>query len=159
MINARCASFDRFLRGDDPSRVWVPCPTGGNPRYDGFCTRCFLYQFPNDPRATRIRQHSREMRWIAALLAHDDEDRELAASFGAPTPEVPRAARTWRHDRCLIVDPSAESCECTAQRRIDLWTEVNGTIVAVEIDEQQPGLHITRDVSTFRVKTGSRSPL
>lgn len=78
-------SLTMFKRGDT-SRAWVPCPTQCNPHYDGFCARCFAYQFPTDPRAGRIRQNSHELRWINALLSAE----RIATDVSTGTP------RQWR---------------------------------------------------------------
>jgi hypothetical protein len=45
------------------------------------------------------------------------------------------AEYTWTWDKPLYVDFHG-GC-CATKRRIDLWTVVDGTLVAIEIDERQ----------------------
>ena len=83
-----------------------------------YCTRCFAHVFKDDPRTVNIRQKSKEIKWVSALLQ--------SSALGG---------HKWRWDKPFYVD-FLGGC-CPTKRRIDLWTVVDGTIFAIEIDENQ----------------------
>lgn len=91
-----------------------PVEQRGTPKYDGFCTICFPIAFPSDPRAFTIKKNSDEL-IVRDFLAMNFPD----LGFFHDTP-------LWTHN-----------CECTHRRRIDLRTIIEGTMLAVEIDEHQ----------------------
>lgn len=94
------------------------CATLGNPKYDGYCTHCFGNVFPDDPRTALIRRNSKEIKWVNALLT-------------SPILE----GQEWKWDKTFHVDFFG-GC-CSTKRRIDLWTLIDDTIFAIEIDENQ----------------------
>lgn len=94
------------------------CSTIGNPRYDRYCTHCFANLFPNDPRTSSIRSKSKEVAWVNAILQ---------------LPVISEHRWTW--DKPIFVTYDGGCCE--SKRRIDLWALIEGTIVAIEIDEGQ----------------------
>lgn len=94
------------------------CGTIGNPRYEMYCTHCFANLFPDDPRTAGIRTKSKETTWVNALL-----QTEAAAGHA------------WTWDKPLYVTYGGGCCD--SKRRIDLWTLVGNTVVAIEIDEYQ----------------------
>jgi hypothetical protein len=96
----------------------VMCGNGFNRRYNGYCSHCFRNLFPGDPRVKQMRTKSKEIKWVNALL---------------DSPEL--SGYEWRWDKPLYVDFFG-GC-CATRRRIDLWTLVGHTIVAIEIDENQ----------------------
>lgn len=91
-----------------------PLEQRGTAKYDGFCTTCFPIAFPTDPRTFTIKKNSDE------LIVRDF----LSINF----PELGFVHDTplWTHN-----------CDCTHRRRIDLRTIINGTMLAIEIDEHQ----------------------
>lgn len=90
----------------------------GNPKYDGHCTHCFAHFFKDDPRVKKIRKKTMETMWVNAMME---------------SPDLPELKWTW--DKPLYVD--FEGGCCATKRRIDMWTLIGDTIVAVEIDEHE----------------------
>jgi hypothetical protein len=105
------------LKGSDGK---CPYEQRGTKKYDGFCTTCFPVAFPRDSRTFTIKKNSDE------LIVRD----YLAANF----PEL-----NFIHDKPLWT----HNCDCSHRRRIDLRTQIEGTILAVEVDEHQ---HKYKDV-------------
>lgn len=89
---------------------WID-PREGLVKFDGYCATCFKHLFPTDKRATEIPAQSKEMRVRDAL----------AAEFG----------NKFVHDTPIHTN----GCDCPSRRRIDNYTHVNGTILAIEVDE------------------------
>lgn len=92
----------------------VLCTQTANAKYDGYCTHCFANLFPDDARTPLIRKPSKEIRVAAHLMSKSDE---------------------WKHNRLLSVDMSG-GC-CATRRVIDLRRIVHGTMLCVEVDENQ----------------------
>ena len=91
-----------------------PIQQRGTPKYDGYCTTCFPIAFPDDPRSKTVKKNGHE------LIVRD----YLHESF----PEL-----NFVHDKPLWT----HNCECVHRRRIDLRTVIDGTMLAVEVDEHQ----------------------
>jgi hypothetical protein len=83
-------------------------------KYDGYCTRCFLYAFPDDERAATIYKHTAEDAMVTFLF-------QRFKDVG------------FVHDKKLCT----RGCNCTHLRRIDMWAMVVATMLAVECDEYQ----------------------
>jgi hypothetical protein len=115
-LNAQRAEAHRARRCEN--NAVAMCGRLQNPRYDGYCSHCFRNLFPADPRVKDMRTKSKEIRWVNGLL---------------DSPEL--SGYDWRWDKPMYVDFFG-GC-CATKRRIDLWTLVGSTIVAVEIDENQ----------------------
>ena len=88
---------------------WIDSRSGSN-KYDGFCATCFKRIFPEDPRSTKIYEHTKEIRVRNAI-----------------TEEF----QGFVHDRPLYTG----NCDCTHRRRIDHRKLIENTIIAVETDE------------------------
>lgn len=91
------------------------CPTRidivENP-YDDFCSRCFRYYYPTDPRSSQGRFLSKEHR--------------VATYIG-------QFHNMFIHDKPLLYG----DCPCPQKRRIDLRMLIEGTLLCIEIDENQ----------------------
>lgn len=87
----------------------------GLSKYDGYCATCFKYNFPDDDRSTEINPGSREQRVRDAIIAHF---RDKGFIFNRP------------------LHTKGGGCDCPSRRRIDNYVFLNGTILAVEVDEE-----------------------
>lgn len=83
-------------------------------KYDNYCTHCFSNLFPDDPRTLQIRKKSKELK-VISFIANKIEG--------------------FLHDKPLYVDLKG-GC-CNSKRRIDLRKLINGTLLCMEIDENQ----------------------
>jgi hypothetical protein len=99
------------LKGPDGK---CPYEQRGTKKYDGFCTTCFPVAFPTDSRTFTIKKNSDE------LMVRD----YLVANF--PDLKFIHDEPLWTHN-----------CDCSHRRRIDLRIQIEGTILAVEVDEHQ----------------------
>jgi hypothetical protein len=90
------------------------CDIIENKKYDNYCTHCFANLFPNDPRTPLIQKNSKEIK-VVSFITNKREG--------------------WYHDKPLYVD--LEGGCCVSKRRIDLRKLVNGTLLCIEIDENQ----------------------
>jgi hypothetical protein len=88
---------------------WIDSRSGSN-KYDGFCATCFKRIFPEDPRSTKIYEHTKEIRVRNAI-----------------TEEF----QGFVHDRPLYTG----NCDCTHRRRVDHRKLIGNTIIAIETDE------------------------
>ena len=89
--------------------TWIDSQCG-NPKYDGWCARCFKRAFPNDPRSAHIYLKVKE---IAVRNM-------INANFTG-----------FNHNRQLW----SGGCDCTRRRLIDHWRVIGGTMLAVETVE------------------------
>jgi hypothetical protein len=97
---------------DEPYNI--PCPIIGNRSYDRFCTSCFAHLFPDNPKTLTIKKKTKEITVVSAVM---NEFKEFI------------------HDKPLYYN--SKECDCTHRRRIDLRTVINGTLLAIEVDEFQ----------------------
>jgi hypothetical protein len=88
---------------------WIDSRCGSN-EYDGFCATCFKRIFPDDPRSTKIYEHTKEIRVRNAIIEE---------------------FHGFIHDKPLYTG----NCDCTHRRRIDHRKLIGNTIIAVETDE------------------------
>lgn len=88
------------------------CDTRSNPKYDGYCTFCFQNIFPDDYRTPLIRKKSKEIQ---------------VRNFINETYE------NFIHDQPFYTG----HCDCTQRRRIDHYTIIKNTCLAIETDENQ----------------------
>ena len=88
---------------------WIDSRSGCN-KYDGYCATCFKRIFPEDPRSTRIYEHTKE------ILVRN---------------AITEKFQGFVHDRPLYTG----NCNCTHRRRIDHRKIIGNTIIAVETDE------------------------
>ena len=84
----------------------------GQRKYDGHCATCFKYLFPTDPRTTIRKSHNYELQVRQFLATH--------------YPFFVHNAPIYTHQ-----------CDCTNRRRIDHYTLLGNTVLAVETDEHQ----------------------
>lgn len=82
-------------------------------KYDGYCSACFKYKFPEDKRAIDIPPTSKEMCVKDAIVA----------TF---------PGRGFIFDRPIY---TVGTCDCPSRRRIDNYVYLSGTILAIEVDE------------------------
>lgn len=92
----------------------ILCTQRGNNKYDGYCSRCFGYLYPNNPKTDKIRIKSKELKVVNNITSKYNN---------------------FIHDKPLYVDLNGGCCE--SKRRIDLRKLINGTLLCVEIDENQ----------------------
>ena len=83
-----------------------------NKKYEGYCTRCFQWLFPNHPLTSTIRVKTKE------IQSRDFLNSEFEG---------------YIHDKPIWTD----NCDCTIRRRIDHRKLINGTLLAIETDEFQ----------------------
>ncbi len=88
------------------------CPQSGNKKYNGYCTYCFAYYFPNDLRTMKLKFRTKENK-IRDFINN---------KFGG-----------FIHDKPLFTS----HCDCTIRRRVDHRKLINGTLLAIETDENQ----------------------
>ena len=98
------------------------CDVRGNKQYNGYCTHCFANLFPNHPKTLQIRKRSKELRVVNYITNIFDN---------------------FIHDKPLYVD--LEGGCCASKRRIDLRILINGTILCIEVDENQHKYYIQVD--------------
>ena len=91
--------------------------------YDDYCTFCFMNLFPNDPRTLNMRKKPKELAVVVDILQEYPE---------------------MHHDKPLYSTLGSDGC-CTSKRRIDLRMLINGTILAIEIDEFEHKAYIKSD--------------
>ena len=84
----------------------------GNPKYGGYCTRCFQYLFPDDPLTLNIRRKTKE------IIVRDF----INATFGG-----------FIHDKPIHM----QGCDCTSRRRVDHRKLIGNTMLCIETDEYQ----------------------
>ena len=89
----------------------IDCDTIGNSDYDGFCTFCFGNLFPDDPRTPKIHTKTKELKVVTHLCQI--------------------------YDNLLYNKLITGQCKCPKRRFIDLHKIINGTMLAIEIDENQ----------------------
>ena len=82
----------------------------GSVKYDWYCATCFKRLFPDDPRSTKIYEHTKEIMVRNKINEH---------------------FHGFIHDRPLYTG----NCDCTHRRRIDHRKLINGTLLAIETDE------------------------
>jgi len=104
------------------------CDNWGNPKYDFYCTHCFVNLFKNDPRVANMRRKSKENAWVnAIILEYPDLD--------------------WIWNKPFYVDFNG-GC-CVTKRRIDLRVLVTIStgmfMLCIEIDENQHRSYATTD--------------
>ena len=97
-----------------PNCIGWPDSRSGNKKYDGYCATCFKNLFPTDKRSAVIYQKSHEMKARNYLFENYGPDGFI-------------------HDRPIWTG----NCDCTHRRRIDFRALIDGTILAVEVDERQ----------------------
>lgn len=90
------------------------CPNRAEDGLSGFCSHCFHHLFPADPKTRKIRDRTKEMKVVNYMCVR--------------YPDLV-------HDRPLVYG----DCDCLHRRRIDLRMVVEGTLLAIEIDEDQHG--------------------
>lgn len=88
------------------------CSQAGTPKYDNFCTHCFVHLFPDDPRTLLVRKKSKELHVLSYLYNN--------------------VSKKFKHDKPLMF-----GSDCPSMRRIDAYLWVNGVILAIEVDEHQ----------------------
>ena len=96
------------------------CPIRANPKYDDYCTHCFAHLFPNDERVYQVRIKSKELQVRDFVNRHFDG---------------------FIHDKPIWTN----GCNCSHKRRIDLRKMINGTLLAIEIDEHRHARYSRRD--------------
>ena len=92
----------------------------GCKKYDGYCATCFKHVFPTDPRSKILYQKSHENKVRNYL-------NENKAGFIHDTPIY------------------SGNCDCSHRRRIDFRMMIGGTILAVEVDENQHSSYDKKD--------------
>lgn len=88
------------------------CPVSANRKYDDYCTTCFAFFFPDDPRSKRIRKPTKELT-VKAFL----EEKDLG----------------FTHDKSMRL----KGCDCNHRRRVDFRKQIGGTLLCIEVDEWQ----------------------
>ena len=88
--------------------------TQGNPKYEGYCVSCFVHDFPKDPRALTARKNSHELKVRDYLIEN--------------LPEF-----DFIHNTTLFTG----NCDCNHARRIDFRVLINGTLLCIEVDENE----------------------
>lgn len=121
-IKLRCLEHKKIDMVDVVSKMCIfeGCNTRSNPQYDNYCTHCFSNLFPSDPRTLKIRTKSKELEVVSYILNNHNQK--------------------FIHDKPLYV--SLDGGCCISKRRMDLWTLINNTILAIEIDEEQRKYHL-----------------
>lgn len=90
------------------------CSIRKNKKYDDYCTHCFSHLFPSDPRTLKIHKNYKEIK-VVSFISNKIEG--------------------FIHDKPLYVDLKGGCCD--SKRRIDLRKIINGTMLCIEIDEDQ----------------------
>jgi hypothetical protein len=98
------------------------CPIFANPKYKGYCARCFGYMFPNDPLSAEIRSKSTETITTNCI-------KENFPDIG------------FKYDKQL----QTNNCDCTIRRRPDAYVFINGTALCFENDENQHKVYKLQD--------------
>ncbi len=84
----------------------------GQIKYDRYCATCFKILFPNDTRATKIRSSQYEHKVRDFINLH---------------------FQNFVHNNNIYT----HACNCTNRRRIDHFTLLGNTVLAIETDEHQ----------------------
>lgn len=98
------------------------CDTRVEKKYDGYCTHCFANLFPDDSRTAKIQKNSKEIKVVNYISQNVDG---------------------FIHDKPLYMDLKGGCCD--SRRRIDLRKLINGTILCIEIDENEHKYYNTKD--------------
>ena len=98
------------------------CDVQANPKYKGYCARCFGFTFPNDPLSAEIRSKSTETITTNCI-------KENFPDYG------------FKYDKQLHTN----NCDCTIRRRPDAYVFINGTALCFENDENQHKLYKLQD--------------
>ncbi len=101
-----------------------PFDSRGNPKYNGYCSECFRYNFPLDPLTFQIRSKTKE------IAVRD----YINANFEG-----------FQHDKIM----TTSHCDCSIKRRIDHRYLINNTLLVVETDENQ---HISYDAMDEEIR-------
>ena len=97
------------------------CQTAGNKKYKGYCTHCFQHLFPTDPLTFQIRSKTKEIAVRDFINANfDGFQHDLPIHYGG--------------------------CDCSHRRRVDHRKLINGTMLAIETDEDQHKSYDEEDV-------------
>jgi hypothetical protein len=97
----------------------ILCPMVGSRNYNGFCTHCFAHLFPEHPKTANIRKKSKELKVVSYISSKN---------------------KGFLHDKPLYVDLNGSNCP--SKRRIDLRKLINGTLLCIEVDEEQRSYHL-----------------
>jgi hypothetical protein len=100
------------------------CHIRGNGKYDNYCTHCFANLFPSDPRTSLIQKKSKEIKVVNYITTK---------------------YKDWFHDKPLFYNMKGGCCD--SRRRIDLRKMINGTLLCIEIDENQHKYYNKEDES------------
>jgi hypothetical protein len=95
-------------------------------KYDGYCTRCFVYFFPKDKRIKEMRAHTKELRVLKYLTKNTFLDID---------------GKDFIHDKIMYTG----NCNCSHRRRIDFRMIINNTLLCIECDEKQHKSYGTKD--------------
>jgi len=90
----------------------IMCFCGAKKKYSYYCTKCFEYNFPHDPRTALIRARTEE-NIVREYLAENYSN--------------------FIHNTALWTDQK----DCTCRRRIDFRTLIGNTLLCIEVDENQ----------------------
>jgi hypothetical protein len=111
-----CLSMMACRSNAPPYNNLCPIRVQKSNRYDGFCAHCFRNYHPQDPRSLKGRGHSIEGKIATYIYVNYD------SRYGKFIPDKP----------LLYGD-----CPCNQKRRIDLRMLIEGTLLCIEIDENQ----------------------
>ena len=105
-------NYDKEKYKCKANEINILCETSGNPKYNGYCTHCFIHLFPNDPLAKEVHQKSKEI----VVKNYINEN-----------------FQGFIHDKPIWTG----NCECTHRRRIDHRKLIGNTLLCIETDENQ----------------------
>ena len=88
------------------------CDTSANKKYKGYCAYCFQHTFPTDPLTFQIRSKTKEIAVRDFINAnYEGFQHDIPIHYGG--------------------------CDCSHRRRVDHRKLINGTMLAIETDENQ----------------------
>ena len=112
MVDIRSTKCKGLINYDGNGYIECPYDYRAKQKYSYYCTKCFEYNFPDDPRTLLIRTKTEEN------IVRDF----LSENF-----------KEFIHNKALWTDQK----DCTCRRRIDFRTLIGNTLLCIEVDENQ----------------------
>jgi hypothetical protein len=112
MIDIYSKKCNGIIKYEDKGPMKCPYDSRAKKKYSYYCTKCFEYNFPDDPRTATIRSRTEETIVKSFLEEHYKE---------------------FIHNKALWTDQA----DCTCRRRIDFRTLIDNTLLCIEVDENQ----------------------
>lgn len=112
MIDIVSKKCNGLINYEDKGSMACPYDSRAKKKYSYYCTKCFEYNFPDDPLTANIRSKT---------------DENVVKEF------LEENYKEFIHNKALWTDQA----DCTCRRRIDFRTTIDNTLLCIEVDENQ----------------------